>query len=140
VLAIAASHASGNVPRVPRRKPVVPPGNDEARSQPLEIPLPRCRQRLVEVVDVKNDPPLRRSEPAEVHQMAIAARLHVDAGRRRVRKIRRHDGRGAAVERERRLHHPPVSERQKLRHPPPGRRHEQIDRIAPASRRLPRSL
>jgi hypothetical protein len=40
-------------------EPVVPAGHGQARRQPLDIPLERAGQRLVEVVDIEDQPPLR---------------------------------------------------------------------------------
>jgi hypothetical protein len=38
----------------------------EAGGEPLDVPLPRARQGLIEVVDVEEHPALRRAEEAEV--------------------------------------------------------------------------
>ena len=50
-----------------------------ARRKPLEVPLERGRQRLVEIVDVEDHVALRRREAAEVHQVRVAAGLHPHA-------------------------------------------------------------
>ena len=39
------------------REPVLPPGHRQAGRQPLDIPLERAWQSLVEIVDVKDQPP-----------------------------------------------------------------------------------
>ena len=44
------------------REAVVAAGHDQAGRQPLDVPLPRPRQRLVEVVDVEHQPALGRGE------------------------------------------------------------------------------
>src|SRR3982751_993432 len=73
------------------RKAQVAARKSDARGQPLEIPLPGCTQRLVEVVDVEYQVALRRSEAAEVHQMRITASLHRDAAYQRPRQVVGHD-------------------------------------------------
>ena len=45
----------------------------EAGRQPLDIPFPRARQRLVEVVDVEDHAPVGRRKAAEVAQVRVAA-------------------------------------------------------------------
>ena len=60
-------------------KPDPAPGDREARHQALDVPLPRPGQRLVEVVDVEHQPPIRGGEAAEVRQVGIAAELDVQA-------------------------------------------------------------
>ena len=82
-------------------------GDDDAGSQPLDVPLPWPRQGFVEIVDVEEDVALRRGETAEIHEMGVAAGLHAKTGRRCRGQIRRHDRGRAAVEGERRLRHPP---------------------------------
>ncbi len=54
-----------------------------ARSQALDVPLPRPGQRLVEVVDVEDEPALGRGEDAEVREVRVAAALHRQPGPRR---------------------------------------------------------
>ena len=46
-----------STPRAARRrsKPAVAPGDREARAEPLDVPLPRPGQRLVEVVEVEDE-------------------------------------------------------------------------------------
>ena len=51
-------------------EPVVPARHRQARRQPLDIPLERARQGLIEVVDVEDQVPLRRGERAEIGQCA----------------------------------------------------------------------
>ncbi len=48
----------------------------ETHRQPLEVPLPRPRRRLIEVGDVEDQAPFRRRKRAEVQAMGIAAKLH----------------------------------------------------------------
>ncbi len=49
-----------------------------ARSQPLDVPLPRPRGGLVEVVQIEDEMTLRRAEYAEIRHVGIAAELHLD--------------------------------------------------------------
>ena len=49
------------------------------------------RQGLIEVVDVEQQLPLRRSERAELRKVRVTAQLHVQPGRRRARQIHGHD-------------------------------------------------
>ena len=69
--------------------------------------------------------------------MAIAARLHADAGNGCAREARGHDRRRTADERGRRSHHPPITNRERLRRPPGARLDKQINRIALPCVRLP---
>ena len=81
-------------------------------AQALEIPLPRARQGLVEVVDVEDQPAFRGGEPAEVHQVAITAQLHREPSVRRRSQVGGHARRRSTEEAELRLRHPPVADRQ----------------------------
>ena len=58
--------------------------------------------------------PLGRGEHAEVRQVGVAAELDGQTGGRGVREIGGHDLRRAAVEGERRDHHPPVPDRHQV--------------------------
>ena len=111
------------------REAVVARGDQDARGEPLDVPLPRAGQRLVEVVDVEHQAPLGRGEHAEVGQVRVPAALHPQAGARRRGEIVRHDLRGAAVEGERRDEHPPVADRDELRDPRLRLALEQLNRI-----------
>ena len=112
------AHA-GHDDRAPVRggEPAVAAQDLEAGREPLDVPLPRTGQRLVEVVDVEQHPPLRGAEQAEVRQVGVAAQLHGDAGPGRAGQVGGHDGRRAAEERERRHEHPAVPDRDEFRHP-----------------------
>ena len=55
---------------------VVASRHGQAGGQPLDVPLERAGQGLVEVVDVEDQPPLRRGERAEIGQVRIPAQLH----------------------------------------------------------------
>src|SRR5262249_17757123 len=80
-------------------------GENEARGEPLDIPLKRPRKGLVKVVDVENERAFRRREAAKVHQVTVAATLDSDAaGRRPSQVVRLNDGR-APKKCERRFSH-----------------------------------
>ena len=115
----------------------VPAGDGEARGEPLHVPLERPRQRLVEVVDAEDKPPIRRGEDAEVREVRVAAELRVQARPRPIREIGRHEVCAAAEERERRHEHAPVPDRAELRQTRLRLLLEQIDRVAAHRRRLP---
>ena len=117
------------------RVPVLASGHLEAHRQPLHVPLPRPRKRLVEVVQIEHQPPIRRREQAEVRQMRITAQLGVQPGIGARRQVRRHQQRRTAVERERRHQHPPVPDRHQLRHPRLRLRLQESDRIRTMRRR-----
>ena len=51
-----------------RREPVRAARHDDARGQPLDVPLERRRQRLIEIVDIEHDPALRRGVDPEVQR------------------------------------------------------------------------
>ena len=87
-----------------------------ARRQALDVPLPRSRKRLVEVVDVEDDVAFGRRKNAEILDVAVAAGLHDDA-RDPVAgaEIVGHDARRTAKERERRPAHASVANRHQVR-------------------------
>ncbi len=118
-------------------EPALATRDRDARRQALDVPLPRARERLVEVVDVEHQIPLRRGEAAEVRQVRVPAQLRREARARRARQIRGHDVRRAAEERERRGHHPPVTDRDQLRHPRGRLLLQQRDRVRALRPRLP---
>ena len=72
----------------PRRRRARPPrargssnprsraGDLEAGGEPLDVPLPRTRQGLVEVVDVEDELAVRGREGAEVREVGVTAELH----------------------------------------------------------------
>ncbi len=112
-------------------------GDGKAGRQPLEIPVERGRERLIEIVHVEDQPPVGRGEHAEVQQVRVTAGLHPDVGRGRVREIPCHRRRRAAEVRERRGSHAPIPDRDQIRHPAAGLLLEHGDRVRPARRRLP---
>jgi hypothetical protein len=73
----------------------------QAGGQPLDVPLPRAGQGLVEVVDVEDQGPFGRPEATEVAQVGVAAQLHPQPGIGGGGEVGGHHGSGAAEERER---------------------------------------
>ena len=57
-------------------EPVVPAGHGQAGRQPLDVPLERAGQGLVEVVDIEDQPPRGRGERPEIGQVRVTAQLH----------------------------------------------------------------
>ena len=92
-------------------------GDGEAGDEPLDVPLERSREGLVEVVDAEHQATVGRREGAEVGQVGVAAQLHLEPGARRGGEVGGHDRRRTAVERERRRDHPAVADRDELGHP-----------------------
>jgi hypothetical protein len=129
--AVGADGRGDDGPAVPGGESVLPPGDDQAHGQPLEVPLPRPGQRLVEIVDVEHEIAFGRAEQPEVEHVGIAAQLHTEPRSRRVGQIHRHDRGSAPVEPERGLRHPPVPDRDEFRQPGRGLRLDHLDRIAP---------
>jgi hypothetical protein len=117
-----------------------PSRDREARAQAFQIPLPRPRQGLVEVVDVEDQPTFRGGEPAEVDQMRVAAQLHHDPCAGSGREVGGHARRCPAEEAELRLDHPSVTDRQELGHPALTLCLEHGDRVRPIRCRLPVSM
>ena len=109
----------------------------EAGRQPLDVPLPRARQGLVEVVDVEDEPALGRLEEAEVHQVRVAAELGDEAGLRGAEEVGGHQQRAAAVERAGRDEHAPVADGDEIGDPVGRLLLEQADRVRPVRPRRP---
>jgi hypothetical protein len=90
----------------------------DARRQSLEIHRKiHARQRLVEIVDVEHNILFWSCERTEVHQMAIAASLDRNPGRRLMPKILRHHRGSAAQEGEWICQHAFVTDRYEIGHP-----------------------
>src|SRR4029077_18650422 len=66
---------------------IIPRSDGEAGRQSLDIPLERRRKRLIEIVDIEDRAPVGRRVYAEIQQVRVAAGLHPDIRRRRVREI-----------------------------------------------------
>jgi len=137
VLAVGPDAREGRILRNGSVEAVVATGDHEARRQPLEVPFPGRREGLIEVVDGKDDLPLRGAETPEVDQVRVAAALHADAGSRSARQIHRHRERRAPVEGKGRQRHPPVAKGKQLGEAPlVGLQHE-ADRVGPIGGGLP---
>ena len=57
----------------------IPAGHRETGGESLHVPLERSRQRLVEVVEAEDEPPVRCGEDAEVREVRIPAKLGIEA-------------------------------------------------------------
>ena len=112
-------------------------GDREARDESLHVPLERAGERLVEVVEAEDHPPVGRREAAEVRQVGVAAELGVEPRPRAGREIGGHQVGGTAVERERRHQHAAVADRDELGHTGLRLLLEQLDRIGAMQGRLP---
>ena len=136
-LAVGADAVQDDRPPRGRGVAVVARGDLEARREALDVPLPRPGQRLVEVVDVEDQPPLGRLEEAEVHEVGVAAQLGREPGVGRPGQVRRHEQRAAPVERAGRDEHAAVADGHQLLDPVGRLLLEQADRVRPAGGRLP---
>src|SRR6516165_10414000 len=85
--------------------------------KPLDVPLPRSGQGLIEIVDIEDDAAFRRGKSAEVEEVAITARLHRQSGGWRSRQVGGHHTCGPAIEGKGRLEHPAVANGDELLHP-----------------------
>ena len=115
-----AVHGHGGHRRGPvlgGREAVAAAGDDDARGQPLDVPLPGRREGLVEVVGVEHERPLGRPEEPEVGQVGVTAGLHDDVGAGRDREVEGHHRGRAAVVGEGRLGHAGVAQRDEVRQP-----------------------
>ena len=115
-LPVRAAHGRHGAAPVAGAEPRVARCHRDAGAEPLQVPLPRPREGLVEVVQVEDELPVRRGEAAEVRQVGVAAELRGEPGARGLGQVRRHDRRAAAEEGERRRGHPRVPNRKQLRH------------------------
>ena len=118
---------------------VLPARDPDARHQAPQIPLPRAGVRLVEVVQVDDQIPLRGGVEAEVPQVRVTADHRGDAGGRQPGSIRRHHHRRTAQESVRRGGHPPDPHRDQPAEPAVMRLDDQLHRIGPAAIRGPLS-
>ena len=127
--------------RVASVEAAIPAGNRETGGKPLHVPLEGSRQRLVEVVETEDEPPVRRGEDAEVREVRVAAELGVAI------PVRGPSARSAAIryaaaaeEGERGHQHAPVPDRAELRKTRLRLILEKIDRISAHRRRLPSAV
>ena len=91
-------------------------GQHQRGRHALQVPLEWAANRLIEVVDVEDQPPVGRGVCAQVAHMRVAAKLAHDAGRRKLRQVRGHHRRCAAKVSERRLGHELILELDQRRH------------------------
>ena len=132
------AYALGDDPAAPLGgEPDVAAGDLRAGGHPLDIPLPRARERLVEVVRAEDQPPVGRREGPEVRDVGVPAGLHDDAAVGGPREVGGHHRGGAAKEGERRQQHAPVADRQELLDARGGLMVEQGDGIRPVGRGRP---
>ena len=115
----------------------VPAGDLGARGHPLDVPLPRPGQRLVEVVGAEQQVSVRRREAAEVGDVRVPTGLNDDPGTGRARQVRCHHGGRAAVERERADEHSPVADRNQRRHTLRRLLLQDLHRVTTVGRRHP---
>ena len=86
VVAVGAHAAGHRVAALRLGRAVLPPGHPDARDQPAQVPLPRARVGLVEVVEVEDQVALGRGVEAEVAQVGVAADDGQDPGRGQPRR------------------------------------------------------
>ena len=132
-----AGHGGGDdLAAVLAAEPVAAGRDFHAGGQPLDVPFPRAGRRLIEVVDVEDQQPLRGAEDAEVRQVRIPAGLHGQPGHRGTGQVAGHRQRRAAVVGERGHHHPAPPDRHQLRHPRLRLLFQQADRVGPVRPRV----
>ena len=112
-----------------------PPGDDEARGEPLHVPLERAGEGLVEVVEVEHERPLWRAVDAELGQVRVTAQLDPQVGPGRRAQVGGHHSGRPAIERERRDGHPAVADRQQHLDPARPLGLEDRDRVRPVRAR-----
>ena len=102
----------------------------------LQVPLERRRNRLIEIVDVEQQPSVRRGIGAQVAHMRVAANLRHNVRPRQRRQVRRHDRNRAAKIGKRRLRHQLILQPDQRRHAALHRVLQQFQRRCPALLRL----
>ena len=78
-LAVVAHGAEDGGAGLRRREVAVTPRDLKTGGEALDVPLPRPRQGLVEVVDVHHQTAIGGGEGAEVREVGVAARLDPQA-------------------------------------------------------------
>ena len=111
---VGGNRGHGDRRGVRLRESVVLRSDQEACGHPLDVVLEWAGQRLVEVVQIEQQPAFGRGERTEVRQVSVPAQLHRQTRPRRVLEVGGHDPRGTAVEGERRNHHPTVTHRDEV--------------------------
>lgn len=114
VMPIRANAGHGYVSRNPIAKAVVATGEHKTGGETFDVPLPRCGQGFVEIVDVEDLASFRSGEQTEVEQVAIPASLDAQTSYRRMGEVRGHVESGSSIECERRLQHACVAQRDKF--------------------------
>ena len=94
-----------------------PPGQHQARRQPLNVPFPWPGHRFVKVVEIEDEMPIGGGEGAEVSHMGVAAHLHGEARGGPFRQVLRHERGGPPQETERRSGHASHLDRDQLAQP-----------------------
>ena len=115
-------------------------GDLDARRHPLDVPLPRPGQRLVEVVQAKQQVPVGSREASEVGDVGIAAHLHHDPRVRCRGQVGGHHRGRASVEGKRRGEHAPVADGHERLVARFGLGLENRHRIGPIRGRRPRGV
>ena len=110
-LPVGPCHLAGGASCLLGGQPEVLRGDHHARRQTLEVPFPGARERLVEVVLVEHQSPLRGGVRPEVRQVGVTSELHLETGVGAMCQVRRHDVGGTTEERELGLPHPLVADR-----------------------------
>ena len=90
---VGAGRGGGEVPAGGGVPPGAAGGHDQARRQPLDVPLPRPGEGVVQLVDVEDQPATGRGEEPEVRHVGVAAELHAQAGGRGCGQVGGHDRR-----------------------------------------------
>ena len=119
------------------RESVVARRDREAGRHPFHVVLEWPRKGLVEIVQIEQQLPLRRSEHAEIRQVGIAAQLDDQPRRRCALEVRGHDLRRTPVEGERRNHHPAMPDRHEVGLAGGVLLFEQRNRVGPVRGRTP---
>ena len=114
LVTVAARTGYCGIPTVAVRQPISAGGEHKGGDETLDIPLPWRGQCFVEIINVKDEPALRRGEAAEIHQVRVTAHLDMDVGGRHAGQVRRHDAGRPTVEREGRLQHAPIAQRHQV--------------------------
>ncbi len=112
-------------------------GEEDAGSEPLEVPLEGAADGFVEVVDVEDEFGVDTGVGAEIADVGVAAELGDDAGIGLEGEVIGHDRHGSAKEAEGRGGHEPVAEIEQARKTAVHGTAEQIQRIVTAELRIP---
>ena len=131
---VAGDRREDDLAGVLRAVRVVAARDREAGGEPLDVPLERAGQSLVEVVDVEDEPALRRGERPEVGQVRVSAELNAKPGCGSRRQVCGHRQCSPAVEGERRDEHAAVPHGHQLGHAGDALLEKERDRVASGRR------